>query len=157
MKVVLLKTVEKIGTAGEVVTVSDGYARNFLIAKGLACIAGQNDQQKWEEGKKREDQKNEEKIKESQDAKVLLEKTPLHFSVKTSKDGGVFSSVQEKDIVEKITQLLNQENPKNSLTQKELHIKTKPIKELGPHEIPIKIGPSQWATPATIHITIEAE
>lgn len=100
MKVILLSDVKKVGKKGEIVEVSDGYGRNFLLNKKLAVMATAKSMEILDEQNLQHDL--EEKQKES-DAEVLKEKLTkivLEFHVKTGEGGRVFGSVSTKQIVE---------------------------------------------------------
>ena len=102
MKVILLSDVKKVGKKGEMLEVSDGYARNFLIKQKLAVAATERSQEILAE------QKAEQAAQEAQleaEAKVLKEKLEtitLEFKVKTGAGGRVFGSVSSKQIREEL-------------------------------------------------------
>lgn len=107
MKVILLSDVKKVGKKGDVVEVSDGYGRNFLVAKGLAV-------QETKKSKEILEQQNLDAAKkEAQleaDAKVLKEKLKditVEFKVKTGKGGRVFGNVSSKQVVEELKKTHN--------------------------------------------------
>lgn len=99
MKVILKEDVKKVGKRGEVVEVSDGYARNFLLARGLAVVETKKsleilDQQKADQAAL--------EAKKEAEAKVVAEKLGkmnLTFYVKSGAEGRVFGSVSTKQIV----------------------------------------------------------
>ena len=132
MRVVFLKDIKGVGRTNEIKNVSDGYARNFLIPKGLAKPATEGDitrVQKIEASDK-------DKIAMTKEALRTLQKetesAPIKLYIKTGKKGEIFSSVKGPDI----ESVLLREKP--HLSQLEIKIKTpKPIKELGPQKIEI--------------------
>lgn len=102
MKVILLTDVKKVGKKGEMLEVSDGYARNFLIKQKLAVAA-------TEKGKEILAQQQHEKAMEeaalkakAEEIKKQLEGITLEFRVKAGKDGNVFGSVSSKQICEEL-------------------------------------------------------
>lgn len=100
MKVVLLKDVKGQGKKDQVINVSDGYARNFLLPKGLAIIA---DNKALNEIKGREESEKHRKAVELQTAKdtaAKLETVVVKLSGKSGKDGRLYGSVTSKDIAE---------------------------------------------------------
>lgn len=102
MKVILLQDVKKVGKKNEVVEVSDGYARNFLIAKKLAVAASASGLEVL--GKQQaETAAHEHELEQQAIAlKEKLKEITLEFKVKVGKGGKVFGSVSSKAIVEKL-------------------------------------------------------
>lgn len=100
MKVILKQDVKKVGKKGEIIEVSDGYARNFLIARGMAVASTEKSREILAE------QKEEARIEEAhqkalaEELATKLEKMTLTFTVKAGKEGRVFGSVSTKQIVE---------------------------------------------------------
>lgn len=102
MKVILLEDVKKVGKKNEVVEVSDGYARNFLIAKKLAVQVTQASMDVLN-SQKQADKEHELKLeRQAIELKKQLEEITLNFKVKVGNGGKVFGSVSSKQIVEKL-------------------------------------------------------
>ena len=89
MKVILLSDVKKLGKKGDIVEVSDGYGRNFLLNKNLAVMAT----------KKSMEILDEQNLQHDLEEKKQLAKITLEFHVKTGEGGRVFGSVSTKQIV----------------------------------------------------------
>ena len=104
MKVILLSDVKKLGKKNDIVDVSDGYARNFLIAKGLAVQETKTSRSILDKEKEIEKENNEEKRKEALETKEKIESEILEFKVKAGKEGKVFGSVSSKQIVSKLSE-----------------------------------------------------
>ena len=102
MKVILKQDVKKVGKKGEVVEVSDGYARNFLIARGLAVQETKGSRERLEEEKAEEKKIDAEKEKEARELADKFAKMTLDFHVKSGEEGRVFGSVSTKQIVEEL-------------------------------------------------------
>ena len=100
MKVILLSDVKKVGKKGEMVEVSDGYARNFLIRQKLAVAATETSRQILNEQKAKEAEKEAELEAQANEIKKKLENITLEFKVKTGEGGRVFGSVSSKQICE---------------------------------------------------------
>ena len=133
MKVILLQDVKSLGKKGDIVNVSDGYARNMLLKKGIGKEAnGQNiNDLKLQKA-------NEEKIaKENLEAaKKLAEEMKdkeIKVSVKAGEGGRVFGSVSTKEIAEEIKKQLGYEIDKKKI------LLDAPVKALGYTEIGIKL------------------
>lgn len=99
MKVILLSDVKKVGKKGEVVEVSDGYGRNFLLNKKLAVLATAKSMEILDEQNLQHDLQEKELETKAEELKKELAKVTLEFHVKTGEGGRVFGSVSTKQIV----------------------------------------------------------
>lgn len=99
MKVILLSDVKKVGKKGEVVEVSDGYGRNFLLNKKLAVLATAKSMEILDEQNLQHDLQEKELEAKAEELKKELAKVTLEFHVKTGEGGRVFGSVSTKQIV----------------------------------------------------------
>jgi large subunit ribosomal protein L9 len=98
MKLILTREVNKLGNAGDVVTVKDGYARNFLLPRGVA-IAWSLGGEKQIEGIRRARAAREVRdLDHAKEIKATLEKATISVKVKTGTAGRLFGSVTDKDI-----------------------------------------------------------
>ena len=102
MKVIMLSDVKKVGKKGEIVEVSDGYAKNFLFRQKLAVQLTKGSMQTLEAQNHQAELAEQEKEKQAEEIKVKLESIVLEFQVKSGKDGKVFGSVSTKQIVEQL-------------------------------------------------------
>lgn len=127
MKVILLKDVEKLGKKGEVKSVADGYARNFLIPNKLAALATKSELAKLEEQKKIETEKAEEELKFYQEIANQIDGLELEIPVKVSEEGKLFGAITASQITEKLKE-------KNFEIKKEQIKLEEPIKEIGEYE-----------------------
>lgn len=100
MKVILKSDVKKVGKKGEIVDVADGYARNFLIARGLAVPSTEKSLEILAEEKELEKEEDEKRRKEAEDLAKELEGMTFDFHVNSGAEGRVFGSVSTKQIVE---------------------------------------------------------
>lgn len=116
MKVILLETVKNVGKKGQVVEVSDGYARNFLFPRKLAVSASEKSLEVLSEQKQHEkelaDQKKETAIK----LKAEVEKITLTFTAKTGEDGRLFGSISTKQIADEFSNKYNITVDKRKIT-----------------------------------------
>ena len=105
MKVILLKDVKGSGKAGDILNVADGYARNFLLAKGLACEANAKNLNELE-GKKaaKQHKLDVEKADNEKIAEKLKDKT-VEIKAKAGQGGRLFGAVTSLTISEKIKEL----------------------------------------------------
>ena len=146
MKVIFLKDQPGGGRKGEIKEVSDGYAKNFLVAKGFAAVATPEVQAKVAKEKKEAEAKHNKEITQSQKLKIDLEKRTFTVSVKVGDKGQIFSGVHDKDIIEILKKKLNTNFDRHQI---ELN---KPIKELGEHRVKVKLAPG---IAATVKILVE--
>ena len=134
MKVILLTDVPKIGRKGELKEVSDGFAKNMLIRKGLAALATKETQDKVAKEEKNLTEAKQKAIKKAQEFKSELERRTFTVKVKTGDKGQIFGGVHEKDIAAAIYQKTKMELDKSNIDSH------KGIKQLGEHIINIKLG-----------------
>lgn len=135
MKLILQQEVKKLGKKGDVIEVSEGYARNFLLPQKLAIPATNNNvntmkQQKAAEMHKQQRQTDEAKLMASQLAKLSVK-----LAVKTGEGGKMFGSVTAKDIADAMNAQHGIELDKRKIELKEA------IKALGTYSVTIKVHP----------------
>lgn len=133
MKVILMQDVKKIGKKDEVINASDGYARNFLLPKGLAVEANAENMAKL---KGRSDSKQHKRDVEKDEAEQIaakLKNIELTISVKAGENGKIFGGVSTKEISE---QLEKQQNIK--IDKKKIELK-EAIKNLGVFNVNAKL------------------
>ncbi len=132
MEVILREDVEKLGRAGEVVTVKDGFARNYLIPRGLAYPATESNRRRFEaEAKKRAQRLEEARARAEEQAKALGEIT-LTFAMKAGDGDRLFGSVTAADIAEKLEEL------GYSIDKRRIEL-DQPIKLVGIYRVPVKL------------------
>lgn len=102
MKVILLTDVKKQGKKDDVINVSDGYANNFLINKGLAIPYNDTNKKRLERDLKNREEEENAFIKECEELKKKLETITVKFKAKTSKDGRMFGTISNKQIAEEL-------------------------------------------------------
>jgi large subunit ribosomal protein L9 len=130
VRVILLQDIENLGKKYEIKEVADGYARNFLIPKGLVKPATEETLKWLEMQKEIEAKKAEEELKKVQEFASQLEGLEVTISVKVGEEGQLFESITPQKISEKLKEM-GFEVKKTQIDLKE------PIKELG--EFPVKI------------------
>lgn len=127
MKIILLKDVSGLGQKGEIKEVSDGFARNFLIPRGLADIATPQLIQYIETIKKQEMKMAKKKLARFQNLAERLEGKIFSAEVKANNEGKLYAAYQEEDVL----RLLE----KDGIPIGEMEVSSRPIKELGEHEV----------------------
>jgi len=154
MKVILLQNVQGTGSKGAVVNVSDGHARNFLIPKGLARPATEGAVQRAQQKKEREERVLIQKKEAVKSAIGAISGHEFIFQVKTGDKGEVFSSIHDTDIRDAVCEYLSKELG-SVLEKNDISVSTKPIKELGTHEVEVKIGKGEWGKKIKAKVNIE--
>jgi large subunit ribosomal protein L9 len=135
MKVILKDYVYKHGVAGDVVNVANGFARNYLIPRGLAVRATpgalRENQTLLEQANKNRDRLH---VMENE-AAVQIDGTELVFGMKAGKNRKLYGSVTTRDIAAALLE-------KTGVDINRRRISERPLRELGVHEIPVRIGAS---------------
>jgi large subunit ribosomal protein L9 len=134
MKVILKKDVKELGKKGATVEVSDGYARNYLIPRGIAVEASVGALRSVE-AEKATAKKNEERlIAELKALRDKLAEKPVTVPAKTGEGGRLFGSITNKDIAEAISKMLGKE-----FDRKRIELEN-PIKNVGTYTVTLKFG-----------------
>ncbi len=135
MKIVLREDRDGIGQAGDVVTVADGFAHNFLLPHGLALKATSKNINLIAEERKQQARQAELEKKKLEEMTHRLEKVSVTIPVKVGEDGKFYGSVTTTDIA----LALGEEGIE--LNRKKI-VLAEPIKTLGIHHIPVKLHPA---------------
>jgi large subunit ribosomal protein L9 len=147
MKVILKDDVKNVGNMGDIVKVADGYARNYLVPRGLAVEASTKNV-KSVEHEKRIIQEKSKKIKNSaQDFSDRLSKVTLVMKANAGEEGKLFGSVTTMDIAEAL------KNEGFDIDKKKISL-DEPIKRLGEHTVNVKIHP-EITTNVTVQVVQE--
>ena len=134
MKVILLKTLGKLGKEGVVVEVKDGYARNYLIPRGLVLKANPQNIKQLEAMTKQKEMKKARALNRSKQIAEKLKKLSLTIPVQVGEEDKVFGSVTSQEIAELLL------DKGYDIDKKQINL-DEPIKALGIYEIPIKLHP----------------
>jgi large subunit ribosomal protein L9 len=133
MKVILLKDVPKIGRRYEIKDVSDGYARNFLLKNGVGEIATPQIIQKIESEKQKMNADRIRREKEVNERLVEISRETLIIKAKANEDGHLFAGIKKEEVLKLI------QNKGANIKEDELEM-NKPIKEIGIHDLIVKIS-----------------
>jgi len=133
MEVILRQAVEKLGQPGDVVKVSPGFARNYLLPRGIAYAATAGNLKRIAQEKARLQAAENERRGGAQTIATRLETVSLTFSARVGEEGKLFGSVTASDIAE---QLHAQGFDMIEKRQIDLH---EPIKALGVYRVPIRL------------------
>jgi large subunit ribosomal protein L9 len=132
MKVILKQDHEKLGKTGDVLSVKDGYAMNYLLPNGIAMKANESNMKVLEEIKKLHAKKLEKEIAESQKIAAELSAVSLQIKAKAADELKLFGSVTSGTIAETLMQKGFKVDKKNILLEE-------PIKEIGTKTVDIKL------------------
>lgn len=135
MKVILIEDVKSLGKKGEIVTVSDGYAKNKLIPGKLALEANGKNMNDLKLQKQHEEKVAQENYEAAQALAKELEGKVVKVSVKSGEGGKVFGSVSSKEVAKAASDQLGLELDKKKMQLDEA------IKTLGYHDVTIKLHP----------------
>ena len=132
MEVILRQAVDKLGHPGDIVKVSAGYARNFLLPRGVAYEATPGNKKRIAQEKGRLEAAENARVAEAREFASKLEQVSLTFSARVGDEGKLFGSVTSSDIAEQLkAQGLDVEKRMIDLHE--------PIRALGVYKVPIKL------------------
>ena len=149
MKVILTEDVKSLGKKGEIVEVSDGYARNFILKtkKGVEANSKNLNDLKLKQANAEKNAKEQYEAAKALGEKLAAGK--IEVSIKTGEGGKVFGSVSSKEIAEEVKSQLGLEIDKKKIQLKE------PVKSLGVHRVPVKLH-SKVTVELTVNVAEEA-
>lgn len=133
MKVVLNQDVKGLGKKLQVVEVSEGYARNFLLPKKLAVVADNKNLSEAQGKISSQKFKKQTELERANEIKGILEKGYIEFKHKVGEGSKLYGSVTEKDIAEKIKEKFDVEVNKKKISIND------PIKNLGSYTVNVKL------------------
>lgn len=139
MKVILLEDVKSLGKKGEVVSVNDGYARNFILKKNLGIEATSKSMNDLKLQKQNEEKVAAENLEKAKKLGEELEGKSVTLSIKAGSGGRAFGSVSTKEISAAAKEQLGYD-----LDKKKMHL-NEPIKSIGTFHVPIKLHPKVTA------------
>lgn len=105
MKVILKQDVKGSGKKGDIIDVSDGYAKNFLLKKGLAEVASSVAVNSLKLQKEAEERRRAEEIKAIKETAAKINKAAVDVTIKCGENGKVFGSVTSKEIASKLAEM----------------------------------------------------
>ncbi|HMM29139.1 MAG: 50S ribosomal protein L9 [Chloroflexota bacterium] len=133
MKVILKEYVYKHGVAGDVVQVADGFARNYLIPRGLAVKATAGALREHQHLLKNAAIRRDELHQREQEAANRINGVELVFGVKAGKNGKLYGSITTMDIAQALEE-------KTGVDINRRRISERPLRELGVHTVPVRLG-----------------
>lgn len=135
MKIILLQDVKSLGKQGEIVDVSDGYARNFILPKKVGVEANSKNMNDLKLQKANEEKKAQELLDAAKELAKVLETKEVVVKMKSGEGGKAFGSVSSKEIAAEAKKQCDLELDKKKIQLQE------PIKALGAYEVTVKLHP----------------
>ena len=142
MDIILLERIEKLGRIGDVVTVKDGYARNFLLPQNKALRANDANKKVFEANRERLEKENAEKRSSAETQGEKVEGAEVVLIRASSNAGQLYGSVSVRDIVAGLAEQGHQ-------IDKRQVIMGQPIKSIGLHDVTVALHPE-------VHVTVKA-
>lgn len=133
MKVILVQDVKSLGKKGDIVNVSDGYARNMLLPKKLGVEANAKNMNDLKLSKAHDAKVAAEQLAQAEQLKVQLENSQVTVAIKVGEGGRTFGSVSAKEIADAAKEQLGVD-----IDKKKLQLES-PIRELGTVMVPLKL------------------
>lgn len=149
MEVILKEAVEGLGNIGDIVKVKPGYARNFLVPKGLASEANSRNVRELEHQKRMLQRKLEKVSKDAQALKARVEALTCAFSHRAGEEGKLFGSVTSMDLEKKLA------DAGIEIDRKKIQL-AEPIKHVGEFEVPLRLSAGVVAK-IKVNVTASAE
>ena len=135
MKIILLQDVKSLGKQGEIVDVSDGYARNFILPKKVGVEANSKNMNDLKLQKANEEKKAQELLEAAKELAKVLETKEVVVKMKSGEGGKTFGSISSKEIAAEAKKQCDLELDKKKIQLPE------PIKALGAYEVTVKLHP----------------
>lgn len=135
MKVILLEDVKALGKKGQVVDISDGYAKNFILKKKLGLEANSANMNELKLQKAREEKIAKQQLEAARELAAALEGKSVTVQIKAGENGKAFGSVSSKEIAAAYQQQCGLELDKKKIQLPEA------IRTFGVHEVPVRLHP----------------
>jgi large subunit ribosomal protein L9 len=142
-ELLLLQPVENLGNEGDTITVRAGYARNFLLPKGIAIPVTRANRKQMDALRVRSEKRLADELANAREKESKLEKMTIVFAVKTGPGGKMFGSVTAQDLIDRIAE------EGVELEKKQVSLYT-PVKSLGKHTTRVRLH-------ADVSLTLEFE
>ena len=139
MKVILLEDVKSLGKKGEIVNVSDGYARNFVLPKKLGLEATSKNLNDLKLQKANEEKVAKQILDDAKELAAKVDAGKVEVKIKVGEGGRTFGSVSTKEIAAAVKEQMGYDIDKKKIQLKDA------IKALGTHVVPVKLHPKVTA------------
>ena len=133
MRVILRTDLENVGNKGDVIDVSDGYGRNFLLPRGLAFVSSKGAEQQAEGMRRSRDTKDAAARSAAEDVAKTLVSSPVTIEARVGADDKLFGSITTADIAEAVEAQTGLKVDRKQL------VLSDPIRTIGTHLVPLKL------------------
>jgi large subunit ribosomal protein L9 len=133
MKVILIQDVPKLGSAGTIQDVANGYARNYLIPQGMATIATKGSIKQVEERQAAEAKRIAKQEEELRGLSERIQGTRIEIDARVGEQGRLYGSITSADIAERLSAAVGEEIDRRKIELDE------PIRTVGEHEITVRL------------------
>ncbi len=147
MEVILREDLPNLGSTGDIVKVKPGYARNFLLPRGLAVVADSRSKQQLEHNKRVAAEKRERDLRHAQQLSERISKVRVVIQARAGEEGKLFGSVTNLDIERALGQA------GVAIERRRIRL-AEPIKALGEHQVSIHLANG---VDATVTVAVEPE
>ncbi|MDE6687236.1 MAG: 50S ribosomal protein L9 [Lachnospiraceae bacterium] len=148
MKVILNQDVKSLGKKGDIVEVSDGYARNFILAKKLGVEANSSNLNDLKLKKANDEKIAQQQLEDAREYAKVIESKKVVLKIKQGEGGKTFGSISSKEIAAAAKEQHDMELDKKKIVLKD------PIKSIGTFQVPIKLHPK---VTASLQVSVEEE
>ena len=132
MQIILLESLTKLGKAGEIVNVKDGFARNYLIPQKKAIVANKKNKLNLSDKMSQISENNQIKIEDAENLKSKIDGKTIKIDMEANDDGKLYGAINQKFIVEQVKQSLSIELQAESII-------LYPIKSIGDYEVKLRL------------------
>jgi large subunit ribosomal protein L9 len=148
VKIILREDVQRLGHAGDVVSVKPGFARNFLIPGGKASVATESKVQELEHNRRVITDKLAKQLKDVNAARHKLQSVSLAFEMQAGEEGKLFGSITSQHVADQLAE-------KGFEVDRRKIVLAEPIKEIGEHTVEVKLHREIAATVKVVVTAVE--
>lgn len=148
MKIILNQDVKSLGKKGDVVEVSDGYARNFILVKKLGVEANSTNLNDLKLKKANDEKIAQQLLEDAKECAKAIESKKVTLKIKQGEGGKTFGSISSKEIAAAAKDQHDMELDKKKIVLKD------PIKSVGVYQVPVKLHPK---VTASLQVSVEEE
>ncbi|MEX0658894.1 MAG: 50S ribosomal protein L9 [Egibacteraceae bacterium] len=149
MKVILKQDVDKLGDAGDIVDVADGYGNNYLMPRGLAMRASKGAVADAAALRAARAKREARSIEEAREQQRLLETRPVSITAMAGEDGTLYGSVGNREVADAVQAQLGVELDRRRVEME------RPLKALGEHEVAVRLHAELTATVRVVVVALE--